>query len=440
METFLIKAAQLIAALALLVIIHEFGHFLWARVFKIRVEKFYIFFNPWLTLAKWKPKNSDTEYGLGWLPLGGYVKIAGMIDESMDTEQMKSEPKPDEFRAKPAWQRLLVMTGGVLNNLILAFVIYVGIAWYWGEKSIPYENYTEGFDFQTEAQALGFRNGDRILLIDGQKIDISDPGALMDMLDGCAVTVLRNGTDTVNIVLPKDAINHLNTEKPLLMPRVPVYVKKVMNGDPAAKAGLKEGDRIIAVGDSLTPSFTELSQALTAYAGKATSVTYLRGNDTIVANTTPTSAGKLGFELESPLNVFKYNVKEYNFFEAIPAGVHNGTQMLVTYVGSLKYIFTKQGAQSIGGFGAIGSLFPPKWNWLSFWEMTAFLSIILAIMNLLPIPALDGGHVMFLLWEVVTRRKPSDKFLERAQIAGMFFLFALLIYANFNDIYRFLIK
>lgn len=440
METFLIKALQLVLALSLLVIIHEAGHFLWARVFKIRVEKFYLFFNPWFTLAKFKPKNSDTEYGIGWLPLGGYVKIAGMVDESMDKEQMAQPPKPDEFRVKPAWQRLLVMTGGVLNNFILAIIIYAGIAWYWGEKTIPYQNFTEGMDFTEEAQNLGFRNGDILLLSNGKPIDETDPGAIMNMLEGATVTVLRNHTDTVEIRLPKNAIEQLDMTRGFMAPRQPVYVDKLMHGEPAEKAGLEVGDRIIAVGDSLTPAYTELSRALYLNGGRPTTVTVLRDGKELTLPVNPSDDGKLGFQLKHPSEIFVFNVKKYGFFEAIPVGISNGTGMLVTYVGSLKHLFSKKGAESVGGFAAIGDMFPAKWNWLTFWEMTAFLSIILAFMNLLPIPALDGGHVAFLLWEVVTGRKPSDQFLEKAQMAGMVFLIALLLYANANDIYRIFLK
>ena len=440
METFLIKAAQLIAALSLLVIIHELGHFLWARVFKIRVEKFYIFFNPWFSLAKWKPKNSETTYGIGWLPLGGYVKIAGMIDESMDKEQMAQPPKPWEFRTKPAWQRLLVMTGGVLNNFILAIIIYAGIAWYWGEKTIPYQNAYEGMDFTPAAQALGFRNGDILLEADGKVIDSRDRSGLFKMLEADEVRVLRNHTDTVTLRMPENAVTSLPQEDPFMAYRLPVFVKQVMPGEPAAKAGLVEGDRIVAVGDSLTPAYTELVPALTAYASTEVPLAILREGDTIMTKAIPTAQGKLGFGLMAPMEIFECDTTQYGFFRSIPVGISNGTGMLVSYVGSLQHVFTKEGAESIGGFGAIGNLFPEKWNWRTFWEMTAFLSIMLAFMNIIPIPALDGGHVAFLLWEVVTRRKPSDKFMEYAQMAGMLFLLLLLVYANSNDIYRFLIK
>ena len=440
METFLIKAAQLIAALSLLVIIHELGHFLWARVFKIRVEKFYIFFNPWFSLAKWKPKNSETTYGIGWLPLGGYVKIAGMIDESMDKEQLAQPPKPWEFRTKPAWQRLLVMTGGVLNNFILAIIIYAGIAWYWGEKTIPYQNAYEGMDFTPAAQSLGFRNGDILLEADGKVIDSRDRSGLFKMLEADEVRVLRNHTDTVTLRMPENAVTSLPQEDPFMAYRLPVFVKQVMPGEPAAKAGLVEGDRIVAVGDSLTPAYTELVPALTAYASTEVPLAILREGDTIMTKAIPTAQGKLGFGLMAPMEIFECDTTQYGFFRSIPVGISNGTGMLVSYVGSLKHVFTKEGAESIGGFGAIGNLFPEKWNWRTFWEMTAFLSIMLAFMNIIPIPALDGGHVAFLLWEVVTRRKPSDKFMEYAQMAGMLFLLLLLVYANSNDIYRFLIK
>ena len=440
METFLIKALQLVVALSLLVIVHELGHFLWARVFKIRVEKFYIFFNPWFSLFKWKPENSDTTYGVGWLPLGGYVKIAGMIDESMDREQMAQPPQPWEFRTKPAWQRLLVMTGGVINNFILAILICAGIAWYWGERTIPYQNAYEGMDFTPAAQSLGFRNGDVLLTADGRLIDSKERGAIYNMLDSKHVEVLRNHRDTVTLIMPANAVTSLPQDDPFMAYRVPVFVKQVMPGEPAAKAGLQEGDRIIAVGDSLTPAYTEFVPALAAYGGKEVPLTLLRGNDTVMTVATPTPAGKLGFGLMGPIDVFRCDTTQYGFFQSIPIGIGNGTDMLTTYVGSLKHVFTKEGAESIGGFGAIGNLFPAKWDWRTFWEMTAFLSIILAFMNIIPIPALDGGHVAFLLWEVVTRRKPSEKFMEYAQMVGMFLLLALLIYANSNDIYRFLIK
>lgn len=448
----MIKAAQLVLALALLVIVHEFGHYFFARVFGIRVEKFYLFFNPWFSLVKWKPKPParrkknkngqdktswrDTEYGIGWVPLGGYCKIAGMIDESMDKEQMAQPARPDEFRSRPAHQRLLVMVGGVLFNFILACLIYIGIAWYWGDRSIPYENAYAGMDFSEEAHKAGYKDGDIILLADGKPVEAKDRDNVLTVAMASEVTLRRDGRDTV--VLNPDGFA-ATLEHGFFEYRLPVFVKQVSAGSPAAKAGLQENDRIIAVDRVPTPSFTELSKELVAKSGKEVPVTVVRDGKEIVLNATPED-GKLGFGLKSHQEIYETEIIKYNFFAAIPKGISDGANQLVTYVKSLKLLFTKSGASQIGGFGAIGSLFPPKWDWRTFWEMAAFLSIILAFMNILPIPALDGGHVLFVLWEIVTRRKPSEKFLERAQICGMFFLLALLLYANGNDIYRFIFK
>ncbi|MBO5780161.1 MAG: RIP metalloprotease RseP [Muribaculaceae bacterium] len=454
METFLIKAIQLVVALALLIVIHEFGHYFFARLFGIRVEKFYLFFDPWFSLFKWKPKPPknrkynpdgspkaswrDTEYGIGWLPLGGYCKIAGMIDESMDKEQMAQPAKDDEFRSKPAYQRLCVMVGGVLNNFILAIIIYIGIAWYWGEASIPYENATAGMNFSEEAKLAGYQDGDIILSADDEYV--SAAGSLMKLVEANQVKVLR-GSDTIVINNPENFALQLDNgffrkDQPY---RVPIYVKQVSPGSVAEKAGLQENDHIIKVGETMVPTLDELSPALMQANGKETLISIVRGSDTIQVNVVP-EAGKLGFMLKHPSEIFDVEIVKYNLFQAIPKGISDGTGQLVSYVSSLKYVFTEQGASEIGGFGAIGNLFPAQWNWLTFWELTAFLSIILAFMNILPIPALDGGHVLFVLWEIITRRKPSEKFLEYAQMVGMFILFGLLIYANANDIYRFIFK
>lgn len=454
MEVFLIKAAQLVAALALLVIVHEFGHYIFARTFGIKVEKFYLFFNPWFSLFKWKPKEieklnpdgtlkttwRDTEYGIGWLPLGGYVKIAGMIDESMDKEQMEKPAQPWEFRSKPAWQRLLVMIGGVLFNFILAVIIYSGIAFSWGEKTIAFENASEGLDYVPAAQAVGFQNGDIPLMADGVKINASDRNHTMQMIEADVVTVLRGKTDTVNINIPDDFLFRLNEEDGFFAYRVPVYVQKVVAGDPASVAGMQEGDHIVAVGSVSTPSFTEFTPTLAQYGGKETSITVDRNGQLVDLNITPTEAGKIGIQLRPITDIYPIEIVEYSFFESIPKGWEIGTTTLASYVSSLKHLFTAEGAQSLGGFGSIGSIFPDTWNWRSFWEIAAFLSVVLAFMNIIPIPALDGGHVLFLLYEIIARRKPSDKFLEYAQVAGMIFIFALLIFANGNDIYRFFFK
>ncbi len=447
MEIFLIKALQLIVALAFLVIIHEFGHFIFARIFGIKVEKFYMFFDPYFSLFKWKPKQKpnadpnksswrDTEYGIGWIPLGGYCKIAGMIDESMDTEQMKEEPKPWEFRTKPAYQRLLVMLGGVLFNFILAILIYAGIAMHWGSQYIPFDAATEGFDFVPAAQKVGFRNGDIPLMADGEKLDASQGDYPFKMAEAKTVTVLRNKKDTVDIAIPENFIFRLNDEKGFLGYRLPVYIDRLVPGEAAAKAGMLEGDHIIAVDTIATPTYTELTAALQTVAGKKTTVMVERDGKIVILNVTPNEYGKLGFQLRPITAVYPTVTINYGFFESFPKGWEIGTTTLSNYVGSMKHVFSSEGAESLGGFGAIGNMFPEKWNWLSFWEITAFLSVALAFMNIIPIPGLDGGHVMFLLWEVITRRKVSEKVLIAAQYVGMIFLLLLLVYANGNDIFR----
>jgi regulator of sigma E protease len=451
METVLIKAAQLIVALAFLVIIHEFGHYIFARIFGIKVEKFYMFFDPYFSLFKWKPKPKknadpnktswrDTEYGIGWIPLGGYCKIAGMIDESMDTEQMKQEPKPWEFRTKPAYQRLLVMLGGVLFNFILAILIYAGIAMHWGAQYIPFDAATEGFDFVPAAQEAGFRNGDIPLMADGKKLDASQSDYPYQMAEANVVTVLRNKKDTIDIRIPENFIFRLNDDKGFLGYRVPVYIERVVPGEAAAKAGLQEGDHIVAVDSIATPTFTELTPTLMKYAGKETSVTVERDGNLVTVPITPNEYGKLGFQLRPITAIYPPVTISYGFFESFPKGWEIGTTTLGNYVSSMKHVFSSEGAQSLGGFGAIGNMFPEKWNWLSFWEITAFLSVALAFMNIIPIPGLDGGHVVFLLWEIITRRKPSEKVLIAAQYVGMAFLLLLLLYANGNDIFRAFLK
>lgn len=447
METFLIKALQLIIAFALLVIIHEFGHFIFSRIFGIKVEKFYMFFDPYFSLFKWKPKPKpgadpnktswrDTEYGIGWIPLGGYCKIAGMIDESLDTEQMKQEPKPWEFRTKPAWQRLLVMIGGVTFNFILAVLIYAGIAMSWGTQYIRFEDATEGFDFVPAAQAVGFQNGDIPYMADGKFLDASMNDYPYQMADADIVKVIRNHKDTVDIRIPDDFLFRINEDKGFLAYRLPVYINRVVPGEAAAKAGLQEGDHIVAIDTIATPSFTELTPALLNYAGKTIPVTIERDGKTVKVSVTPNEHGKLGFNLSPITDVYKTVTINYGFFESFPKGWEIGTTTLSNYVSSMKHVFTREGAESLGGFGAIGNMFPERWNWLSFWEITAFLSLALAFMNIIPIPGLDGGHVMFLLWEIIARKQAPEKVVIAAQYVGMAIILFLLLYANGNDIFR----
>ncbi len=454
MESFLIKAAQFALALSLLVFIHELGHYVAARIFGMKVDKFYLFFNPWFSLFKYKPKNKknpddpdyrptwrDTTYGIGWVPLGGYCQISGMIDESMDKEQMKQPAKPWEFRSKPAWQRLIVMAAGVIMNFVLAILIYAGIAIYWGEKYIELDKAYEGLEFSQTALDAGFRNGDIPLLADGKALDYSSSKVMMDIAEAHEVTVLRDG-DTTVITLPKNFLLKLNDKagEGFYSIRIPVIVKETMSGEPAAKAGLLPGDRIVSVDTIPARAFNEFTQALLANKGRETLIGFYRGDSLMYTSITPTEAGKIGIMLTPVTDIYPVVMKQYGMLSALPRGWQMGVEKLTAYVSSMKYVATKEGVQSLGGFGAIASMFEAKWNWLAFWEITAFLSVALAFMNIIPIPALDGGHIMFTLWEVITRRKVSERVLEVAQYIGMFFLLTLLLYANGNDIFRFFFK
>lgn len=457
METFLIKAAQLIVAFAILVIIHEFGHYIFSRIFGVKVEKFYLFFNPWFTLYKYKPKKPapkpgeeekmtwrDTEYGIGWVPLGGYCKIAGMIDESMDTEQMKQPAKPWEFRSKPAWQRLLIMVGGVLFNFILAIIIYTGIVFAWGEKYIPFRNATEGMMYSETAHKVGFVDGDIPLAADGKELTYYSGDELLKMLDAKVVTVLRNKCDTVNINIPDGFIFTANKEAEegnlFMAYRLPVVISDLQPGMGAVKAGLMKSDSIVSINGVSTPSFDIFKAELDKNMDKDVTIGFVRNGKPMESKVTVDAAGKIGIMLTPLTDIYRTVTREYSIFASIPRGIELGVEKLTSYVSQMKYVFTREGAKNLGGFGAIGNIFPESWNWEQFWSITAFLSVILAFMNILPIPALDGGHVLFLLVEIITRRQPSEKFLEYAQMAGMAFLFALLLFANGNDIYRFFFK
>lgn len=444
METFLIRALQLIMSLSLLVIIHEGGHFLFARLFKTRVEKFCLFFDPWFTLFKFKPKNSETEYGIGWLPLGGYVKIAGMIDESMDTEQMKQPVQPWEFRAKPAWQRLLIMVGGVLFNFLLALFIYSMILFIWGDEYVPLQKAPLGMDFNETAKAIGFRDGDILVSADGVPFERYGGDMLTSIVDARQVTVLRDGQEA-SVYIPEDMMERLLADSVRFASfRYPFVIDSIMPGQPAALAGLQPGDSITQL-DGRNIAYFDFKEemqnrqkAADDSTGRLLTLTYVRAGVADTVTLTADSLYQIGIAASLQTNKLLPVVKkEYSFFASIPAGVTLGVNTLKGYVSQMKYLFSKEGAKQLGGFGTIGSIFPATWDWYQFWYMTAFLSIILAFMNILPIPALDGGHVLFLIYEIVARRKPSDKFMERAQMVGMFLLFGLLIWANFNDILRF---
>ena len=386
----------------------------------------------------------DTEYGIGWVPLGGYCKIAGMIDESMDTEQMKQPAKPWEFRSKPAWQRLLIMVGGVLFNFILAIIIYTGIVFAWGEKYIPFRNATEGMMYSETAHKVGFVDGDIPLAADGKELTYYSDDKLLKMLDAKVVTVLRNKCDTVNINIPDGFIFTANKEAEegnlFMAYRLPVVISDLQPGMGAVKAGLMKSDSIVSINGVSTPSFDIFKAELDKNPDKDVTIGFVRNGKPMESKVAVDAAGKIGIMLTPLTDIYRTVTREYSIFASIPRGIELGVEKLTSYVSQMKYVFTREGAKNLGGFGAIGNIFPESWNWEQFWSITAFLSVILAFMNILPIPALDGGHVLFLLVEIITRRQPSEKFLEYAQMAGMAFLFALLLFANGNDIYRFFFK
>ena len=451
MEIFIIKALQFMLAISLLVLLHEGGHFFFAKLFGIRVEKFYLFFNPWFHLFEYKPRNSDTTYGLGWLPLGGYCKIAGMIDESFDTEQMKQPAQPWEFRSRPAWQRLLVMIGGVLVNFITALAIYAMILFVWGDSYVPAKDMTHGIKFNQEAKSMGFRDGD--ILIGTDKATFKQWGGDMirDLSKAQRVDIIRDGKSmSVNITKELSMLEMVNSNPPFATPLLPNTVNTILPGSPAEKCGIVSGDKITSINGKAINSWNELTYETgqLAYSLSVTPADSINIRTVTIAidragkadtlKTMLTADLKLGITPLLLYDLYKPVTVEYGLFESIPAGAVYGVNVLKGYVDDMKYVFTSEGAKSIGGFGTIGNLFPASWDWYLFWKMTAFLSIILAFMNILPIPALDGGHVLFLLYEMIARRKPSEQFLIVAEYIGFGLLLLLLLYANINDILRML--
>jgi len=449
MESFLIKALQLILSLSILVIVHEFGHFLFARIFKIRVEKFYLFFDPWFSLFKYKPKNSDTEYGIGWLPLGGYVKISGMIDESMDKEAMNQPPQSWEFRSKPAWQRLLVMVGGVLFNFVLAIFIYSMILFASGDNYVRMQDVKMGMEFGEVPKEVGFQDGDILVSTDGKELRYHDSktldmNMLVDILNAKNILVIRDGKEhTINI--PEDFMDrYVAAKKGFWLFRISTVVDSVANGTEAQRIGLQRGDKIVAINDDQVLTFSKFVKEMQDCKDHQIDLSIIRNGEKMVLQANVDTTGTLGFRAKDTdimmgknlSRIYETKHDTFGFFASFPAGVELGIATLKGYIAQFRLVFTMEGLSNLGGFGTIGSLFPDQWDWHAFWMMTAFLSIILAVMNILPIPALDGGHVMFLLYEVITRRKPSDKFLERAQVVGMVLLFSLIIYANGNDVFK----
>jgi len=447
LEVFLIKALQLIIALSILVFIHELGHFMWARIFKVGVEKFYMFFDASnFSLLKWnkegifvcnkkvnsKPNPSETEYGIGWVPLGGYCAIVGMVDETHDAEHADTD-RPDAFVKKGKFAQFMIMVGGVLNNLILAVLIYICMSWHWGKDIIELKNLPDGLAYSEYAQQIGFEPGDELIAVDGKSVDYN--GLHSALLLANDVTVNRNGVETV-IALP-DTLGQVFLRDPLQLElfataKLPFVIDSVMAESPAEKAGLLKGD-------SLALPYHEVFLALKSHAGDSLKVDFYRADSLMSTTMLVSEEGTMGVNRVVPL-MDCYTHIDYTFFEAIPAGIERGWKMLYNYVRQFKLVFTKEGAQSLGGFGTMGSIFPEQWQWLAFWSMTAFFSVALAFMNILPIPGLDGGHIFILLLEAIIRRPISDKVKERAQYVGLAIILALMVYVNANDIWKFLIK
>ena len=492
METVLIKAAQLVLALSILVFVHELGHFGFARLFKVRVNKFYLFFNPNFSIFRakkingkwqfrffaknlpdhvrqsidefgvprtdkkghpimepaplselddndWRKHPETTEWGIGWVPLGGYCAIDGMADETTDASMLAAEVKPWEFRAKPAWQRMFIIAGGVLMNFITAAIIYAMMLYTWGQEYIPMENAYLGYDYCQTALNNGFQNGDRIITIDGDTIEQQQEFVSKAVIEGKQnVVVLRNGEE-VNITLPKDFGEQViaANEKGLLQLRIPFVIGNVAEGTPAQSAGLQPNDSIIGINDKHLVAYSDIVKELDTLKGETIIVGFIRNDSTMRLPLILTDEGKTGIQIDPNITrYFKTKKIEYGFFESFPAGIKQGWEGLVNYVKQFRLVFTKAGAQSVGGFVAIGNMFPSTWDWSIFWSFTAFLSLALAFMNFLPIPVLDGGYFLMLIYEMITGRKPSDRFMEIASNIGMFLLLALLIFANGNDIIK----
>ena len=438
--TILIKILQFVMSLSILVIIHELGHFIMAKLFKTRVEKFYLFFDPWFSLFKFK--KGETEYGVGWLPLGGYVKISGMIDESMDLEQRKLPPQPYEFRSKSSWARLLILTGGVIFNFIFAMLIYILVLYAWGETYLPTANVKYGIETDSVGYAMGLRNGDKILTIDNQNVE-NFLKIIPDIVlnNRKSIQVDRDG-QVVNIDIPKEYVPKLLKGKGMIDYRVPFppfIVASYGKESPGKIAGVMLGDELTGLDDRKFIYFDEFQSYLKDNKDHELILNLKRKGEEIKIAVQPTKAGLLGINRSGTVGeLFELKTLRYGFFESIPAGINKGFKTVGDYLKQFKLIFSRhtKAYESLGGFITIGSIFPGVWDWQAFWNLTAFLSIILAVMNILPIPALDGGHVMFVLFEVITGRKPSDKFLEYAQYAGMIILLSLLLFANGNDVLK----
>ena len=436
----IIQITQFIMSLSLLIVLHELGHFIPAKLFKTKVEKFYLFFD-W-PFSLFKKKFGDTEYGIGILPLGGYVKIAGMIDESMDQEQLSKEPEEWEFRSKPTWQRLIIMVGGVTVNLILGFLIYIMMLFVWGDGYISNDKIPYGAHLSNPVfESFGFQDGDLIVEVGGEKIIEFGSAEKRILIDGERNIKIKRNEEIISLTLPENIVDELLKNKGAgILSEIRFYntIDSLIAGNNAINAGFNVGDSIVGINGLSTPFFGDFSNELQKHKSQEVEISFFRNDflKTIKVNTNEN--GTLGYVTFNKLGRTLVEFKKYSFVEAIPGGIRKGTQTLTNYVKSLSLIFNKEGAKQIGGFGSIGSMFSNEWDWQRFWAMTALLSIILAFMNILPIPALDGGHVMFLIYEMIAGKPPSDQFLTRAQVVGMVLLFSLLIYANGMDLYRFI--
>jgi len=495
METFLIRAIQLILSLSILVVLHELGHFAFARLFKVRVDKFYMFFNPNFSLIRakkikgkwqvklfaanvpanerpkldadgdvmvdekkkpvmeqipvselpegdWRKYPDNTEWGIGWLPLGGYCKIAGMVDESMDTTQMAEEPQPWEYRAQSVWKRLPIIVGGVLVNFILAMVIYSAVLYTWGEEYLPLQNAKYGLQFSKTMQESGFQNGDKVVSIDGQAVEQRSDLIEKILIEGKQKVTVNRNNQQIDLNLPVDFAQKVlaSGETDLVSIRQPFVIAEVSEGMGAAAAKLQAGDSIVGINNKALYIFQDIADELNATKNSKISIDYVRNGQLQKTDVQVNENGKLGVAPKPYFDFLTTKRVEYGFFAAIPAGINLGWETLTSYVKQMKLVFTKEGSKQLGGFGAIGKMFPKAWDWQVFWSMTALLSVILAFMNFLPIPALDGGYVLFLVYEIITGRKPNDKFMEYAQTAGMILLFGLLIFSNGNDIFKAIFK
>ena len=435
MSPFAVKAIQLLLSLSLLIVLHELGHFIPAKLFKTRVEKFFLFFD--VKFALFKKKIGDTVYGIGWLPLGGYVKISGMIDESMDTEQMQQPPQPWEFRSKPAWQRLIIMLGGVTVNLILGFLIYMMILFVWGKDTLSNEALPEGLQPSSVAAEVGFRPGDQVLGVDSTPLDnVLDVNRYLFLRHVKTVTVKHREGNTETLNIPEDIGQQIFKSGELfpLVPAIPAVIDSVIPNSPAARSGLLPKDKILTINNQPIHDWSDLGNTLDDQANQSITLQINREGEILQLEATTSAESTLGVFPKRPQ--ITVTNKSLSLGESIRDGFAFGYWTLYDYVSQFQYIFTKKGASQVGGFGAIGNLFPPTWDWRGFWSSTALISIMLAFMNILPIPALDGGHVLFLCYEIITGRKPHDRFMEYAQMLGFFLLLSLVLFANGNDLYR----